>query len=425
MNLNKSFDFSRNLFILIAAFKYKMLVGVVGKANVGKSTFFKALTLANVQIENYPFATIKPNHGMGYVRIECADKFFNVQCNPREGYCIKHNRFVPVDLIDVAGLVPGAYEGKGMGNQFLDDLRQADVLIHIVDTSGGTNELGEPITPGSYDPCKDIRFLEIELDMWYLRLIKKGWDRFARAVQQEKDHKEKIVKDITKHLSGLKVNEDMVEDVLSKLDLDRSNILSWSENDLKGIATQLRKKTKKMVIAANKIDISTSKENLEKIKKEFPNYLIISCSAESELALKEASKNGLIEYIPGDTDFKILEPDKLNEKQKNALNFIKKNILDVFGNTGVQQVINLAVFDLLKYIAIFPGGINKLADSDGNVLPDCFLMPQNTTALDFAYRLHTDFGNNFIKAIDVKKKITIGKEHPLENGDVVEIISGK
>jgi len=402
-----------------------MLVGVVGKANVGKSTFFKALTLANVQIENYPFATIKPNHGMGYVRIECADKFFNVQCNPREGYCINHNRFVPVDLIDVAGLVPGAYEGKGMGNQFLDDLRQADVLIHVVDASGGTNELGEPVTPGSYDPCNDIRFLEIELDMWYLRLIKKGWDRFARAVQQEKDHKEKIVKDIAKHLSGLKVNEEMVEDALSKLSLDRSNILSWSEDDLKNIAIQLRKKTKKMVIAANKVDISTAKENLEKMKKEFPNHLIIGCSAESELALKEASKNGLIEYVPGDNDFKILEPDKLNEKQKNALYFIKKNILDVFENTGVQQIINSAIFDLLKYIAIFPGGVNKLADSDGNVLPDCFLMPPKTTALDFAYRLHTDFGKNFIKAINVKSKITIGKEHLLKSGDVVEIISGK
>ncbi len=401
-----------------------MLVGVVGKANVGKSTFFKALTLANVQIENYPFATIKPNHGMGYVRIECADKFFNVKCNPREGYCINHSRFVPVDLIDVAGLVPGAYEGKGMGNQFLDDLRQADVLIHIVDASGGTNELGEPVTPGSYDPCDDIRFLEVELDMWYLRLIKKGWDRFARAVQQEKEHEEKIVKDIEKHLSGLKVNEEMVEDVLGNLDLDRNNILSWSEEDLKGIAIQLRKKTKKMIIAANKIDISTAKENLEKMKKEFPNYLIIGCSSESELALKEASKNGLIEYIPGDNDFKVLEPDKLNEKQKNALDFIKKNLLDVFGSTGVEQVINTAVFDLLKYIAVFPVGA-KLADSDGNILPDCFLIPKKTTALDFAYRLHTDFGKNFIKAIDVKNRITIGKEHLLKNGDVIEIISGK
>ncbi len=402
-----------------------MLVGVVGKANVGKSTFFKALTLANVEIQNYPFATIKPNHGIGYVRVECADKFFNVQCNPREGYCIDHNRFVPVDLIDVAGLVPGAYEGKGMGNQFLDDLRQADALIHVVDASGSTNENGEPVEPGSYDPCNDINFLEVELDMWYLRLIKKGWDRFARGVQQEKDHDIKIVKDLASHLSGLKVTEDMVEEVLNNLKLDRNNILSWTEEDLKKISTELRKKTKKMIIAANKVDIKTSENNIEKMKKQFPDYMIISCSAESELALREASKNNLIRYIPGDSDFQITNPDELNEKQKKALDFIKKNVLEKFKNTGVQQAINSAVFTLLEYIAIFPGGVNKLADSDGNILPDCFLMPPGTTALDFAYKLHTDFGKNFIKAIDVKKKMPVGKEHLLKNQDVVEIISGK
>src|SRR3989338_7459591 len=109
-----------------------MLVGVVGKANVGKSTFFKAATLADVEIANYPFATIKPNHGVGFVKIDCIDKEFNIQCNPREGYCVSGYRFVPVNMIDVAGLVPGAHEGKGMGNQFLDDLNQADVLIHVV-----------------------------------------------------------------------------------------------------------------------------------------------------------------------------------------------------------------------------------------------------------------------------------------------------
>src|SRR3989338_5626200 len=139
-----------------------MLIGVVGKANVGKSTFFKAATLAEVEIANYPFATIKPNHGTGYVRVDCAEKFFNVKCNPRFGYCIEGIRFVPVDMLDVAGLVPGAHEGKGMGNQFLDDLRQADALIHVVDVAGTTNEKGEPITPGSYDPADDIKFLEEE-----------------------------------------------------------------------------------------------------------------------------------------------------------------------------------------------------------------------------------------------------------------------
>ena len=194
-----------------------MLVGVVGKANVGKSTFFKAATLANVEIANYPFTTIKANHGTAYVKLDCVDKEFNVHCNPKFGYCIDSKRFVPVELLDVAGLVPGAHEGKGMGNQFLDDLNQADALIHIIDVAGSTNEKGEPVPPLSYDPANDIRFLEHELDMWYLRLIEKGWDRFARSVNQEKPELNKVV---SKQLSALMVTEKLMEKVIQKLNLD-------------------------------------------------------------------------------------------------------------------------------------------------------------------------------------------------------------
>jgi len=154
-----------------------MLIGIVGKANVGKSTFFKAATLAEVEIANYPFTTIKPNHGTGFVKVDCVDKEFNVKCNPRFGYCLDGKRFVPVDLLDVAGLVPGAHEGKGMGSEFLNDLNQADALIHIIDVSGSTNEKGEKVPILSYDPANDIKFLEKELDMWYLRLIEKGWEK--------------------------------------------------------------------------------------------------------------------------------------------------------------------------------------------------------------------------------------------------------
>ena len=113
-----------------------MLIGVVGKPSTGKSTFFKAATLAEVETANYPFTTIKPNHAVGYVKIDCVDKEFEVQCNPRMGYCLNHKRFVPIDLLDVAGLVPGASEGAGMGNQFLDVLNQANALIHVIDVSG-------------------------------------------------------------------------------------------------------------------------------------------------------------------------------------------------------------------------------------------------------------------------------------------------
>ena len=200
-----------------------MLIGVVGKANTGKSTFFKAATQAEGEIANYPFTTIKPNHGTGYVKVDCADKEFNVNCNAKFGYCIDGKRFVPVDLLDVAGLVPGAYEGKGMGNQFLDDLNQADVLIHIIDVSGSTNEKGEEVEKLSYDPANDIEFLETELDMWYLRLIKKGWEDFVKKTVQGK---EEVHKALAKHFSGLRVTEKLIEDLLKKLNLGE-NIGNW------------------------------------------------------------------------------------------------------------------------------------------------------------------------------------------------------
>jgi len=397
-----------------------MQIGIVGKPNCGKSTFFKALTLADVLIANYPFATIKPNMGFGHVKVDCADTFFNVKCNPRFGFCINHKRFVPVEVIDVAGLVPGAYEGKGMGNQFLDDLRQADALVHVVDCSGGTNEKGEPIAPGSYDPANDIKFLEFEIDMWYLGILKKGWEKFARTVQQEHGN---IVKALAKQLSALHVTEDLVEGAIKKLGLNVEVPASWTEEQMVKLASEFRGATKKMIIAANKIDVPVAKQNLERLKKEFPNHVIIGCSAESELALKEAAKHNLIKYIPGENNFEII--GNPSDSQKNALDFIKKNILDVFGSTGVQQIMNAAVFELLRYIAIFPGGINNLKDSEGRTLPDCFLLPENSTALDFAFKIHTDLGNNFIRAIDVKTKRTVGKEHLLKNLDVVEIITSK
>lgn len=397
-----------------------MIIGLVGKANVGKSTFFKAVTQAEILIANYPFATIEPNKGFGFVKIPCVDTEFETQCNPRTGYCIGHERFVPVEVIDVAGLVPGAHQGKGLGLAFLDDLRQADVLIHVVDMAGATNDRGEPVEAGSYDPADDVRFLEVEIDQWFLGILQKGWDRFARQVQQERQD---ITQAIAKQLSGLKVDEDMVKAAVRTLDLNREKPGDWTEDDLLKLATELRKATKPIVVAANKMDMATASNNLERIKKEFPDLRIIPCSADSELSLKQASKAGLINYVPGEDKF--TPAGKLNEKQEQALTFIQDNVLKKFNGTGVQEILNAAVFDELKQIAIFPGGVSKLADQHGNVLPDCFLLNEGSTALDFAAKIHTDLAQHFIRAVDVKTKRTIGKDHVLNHRDVIEIISGK
>ncbi len=395
-----------------------MLIGVVGKANVGKSTFFKSITLADVLIANYPFATIDPNKAFAFVRIDCVDKEFKVQCNPRFGSCINHQRFVPVEVMDVAGLVPGAHLGKGMGLTFLDDLRQADAFVHVVDMAGSTNEKGEPVELGSYDPANDIRFLEVELNMWVLSIIKRGWEKIARALQQEKGT---AVKALAKQLSGLNVSEALVEELMKKLNLPLDRPAEWTDEQLIELSVLVRKRSKPMIIAANKMDLPTAKANLERIKKEFPDQLILPVSAEAELTLRSAAKGGLIDYIPGDADFTI--KGNLNPKQKEALEYIRTNVLKQWDGTGTQKILNAAVFDLLKFMAIFPGGMSKLADKDGNVLPDCFLLPPGSTAFGFAAKIHTDLADHFIAAMDVKTRRKIGRETLLKHRDVIEILT--
>ncbi len=398
-----------------------MLVGIVGKPSCGKSTFFKASTLADIAIANYPFTTIKPNHAVGFVKLPDPARDFGKVSNPRLGFVLDAWRFVPVDLIDVAGLVPGAHEGHGLGKEFLNDLNQADCLIHVVDVSGSVNEKGEPVPAGSYDPANDIAFLEEELDYWYLDIMKKGWEKFVRQAQQEK---RPMALALEKQLSGLRVTEEMAKRAFKELGLDPEQPASWPEPKLYELARSLRQHSKPMLVAANKADLPGAWENYERLKQQFPHYHIVPCSAELELALREASKHGVVTYIPGEKDFAIVKPEALNEQQTTALEFIKV-FLQQRGSTGVQAVLNHAVFDLLKCKPIYPGGVGKLEDSEGRVIPDCFLMPGEATALDFAFRLHTDFGKNFVKAINVRTKLPIGKDHALGFGDIVEIMATK
>ncbi|MEM1536092.1 MAG: redox-regulated ATPase YchF [Candidatus Pacearchaeota archaeon] len=394
-----------------------MLIGIVGKPNVGKSTFFKAATLAEVAIAPYPFTTIKPNEGVGFVRVECPDKELGVKCKPNHGFCLHNQRFIPIKLLDVAGLVPGAHQGKGLGNQFLDDLRQADVLIHVVDASGLTNEEGKP-TEG-YDPCRDIKFLEEEIDMWFYTIITRNWKTLTRKLKL----REKPIKEFATQFSGLKINEEMIKKAIKIAELDE-NFSEWQDAQIMKFVKTLRKLSKPIIIAANKVDLPSSKENIEKIKKEFPDLLVIPCSAECELALREAAKDNLIEYVPGDKDFKILHEEKLNERQKKALGFIREKILSQEHGTGVQQCLNAAVFDFLEYIVVYPvENETHFSDSKGNVLPDAFLMPKESKVIDLAFAIHTEIGKNFVAAIDARTKKRLAKDYMLKNKDIIKIIT--
>ncbi|MCS7105189.1 MAG: redox-regulated ATPase YchF [Thermofilaceae archaeon] len=397
-------------------------VGIVGKPNTGKSTFFAAVTLQDVKIAPYPFTTIEPNVGIGYVKVKCVCEELGVRDNPVNSFCVKGWRFAPIELIDVAGLVPDAWQGRGLGNRFLDHLRRADALIHVVDASGSTDAEGRPVEPGSYDPLKDVEFLERELDMWIFEMLEREWKRFAMSVEATGA---KLDEEIYRRLSGLEVNRDAISEAIEAADLVGKKPSLWSAEDILRFVRETRIRAKPMIIAANKADMPSSKANVERMREKLKNrYFVIPTSAEAELALRKASAAGLIKYVPGDKDFEVL--GKLSAKQEMALEYIRKNVLETWGSTGVQDAINSTVLEVLGYVAVFPvADDQKLTDSEGRVLPEIYLMKRGSTARDLAYAVHSDLGDKFIAAVDVKTKKRIGASSPLYHRMVLRVIAGR
>jgi ribosome-binding ATPase YchF (GTP1/OBG family) len=400
---------------------YSRLLGIVGKPNTGKSTFFSAATLAPAEIANYPFTTIKPNRGIGYVRTPCVCKEFGVKDMPVNSLCIDGVRLIPVEFIDCAGLVPGAWQGRGLGNQFLDEIRKADVLIHIVDASGGTDSEGRICKPGEHDPVEDVRFLENEITMWMANILKRDWAKIARTADSGSTD---LLSILEERLSGLAIRRVHIFEAVRRTGLNADKPTSWSEEGFLKFIDTLRRIAKPMLIAANKMDVPTAEENLERLKK--LDYLVVPCCAEAELALRRAAEKKLIDYRPGDCTFKINAPEKLTESQLKALETIREKVLLKFGSTGVQEAINMAYFKLLNMITVYPvEDLEHLSDHHGRVLPDTYLVPYGTTARELAYLIHTELGESFIYAIEARERKRVGEDYILKDRDVISIVSAK
>ncbi len=391
-----------------------MQIGLLGKANVGKSTFFSAATETPVATGNFPFTTIEPNIGVAYVKTNCACTHFRIKHeNP---LCVDGTRFIPVKLIDIAGLVPGAHVGKGLGNQFLDDARQAEVLIHVVDISGSTDIQGQPVQVGTHNPLEDIEFVVDEFDQWFKQILEREWQKLSKEIEQKTV---KLVEGIAKRFSGLGIKDYQVKIVLQNTGLLTKKPTEWDKNDLSTFVKDLRKNTKPIFIAANKADLCKDLEITNKIH----DNKVILCSAETELLLRKASKAGLIDYVTGDDNFSIKKEIEMSAQQKKALDVVK-TILTKIKTTGIQTCLNSAVFDVLKTIVVYPvEDESKFCNKDGQVLPDAKLLAEGSTAKDLAETVHADIAKGFLHAIDCKTKQRIGADHKLKNGDVVKIVS--
>ncbi len=399
-----------------------MLIGIIGKPSAGKSTFLNAACLTDAKIGDYPFTTIEPNVGTGHAVTKCVCEELAVNDTPINSICIDHMRYIPVKLLDVAGLVPDAHLGKGLGNKFLSDLSRADVLLHILDISGELDLEGRKTENSDHNPFEDIKFLEREIDLWFKNImLRADWRKFTNKITMEKSN---FADELYERLSGLSIQKIHIIHSLDTSGLNTDRPDTWGEDEIEHFSRILRKNAKPIVIVANKIDKKTSIKNLNELKKT-TDSLIIPASSLAEFFLRQLVEKKVISYTPGTSSFEITQPDQISDKERSVLNEIQSKILDPFGSTGIQKAINTAVFDILHNIVVYPvHDEKKYMDHDGNILPDAYIIPKNMHLKEFVRsKIHSDLAKNFIYALDAKTKMRLGENYELKHNDVIKVVS--
>jgi ribosome-binding ATPase YchF (GTP1/OBG family) len=397
-------------------------IGLIGKTNTGKTTFFNSATLSSAEISNYPFTTKQPAIGNAHAITLCVHRELKVQDQPRNSRCVDGWRFIPIELVDLPGLIKGAWEGKGLGNQFLSIASQSDALLHVVDASGSIDASGRIAEPGTGDPVADIADIEEELVMWYVKLFEANRDKISRATGGGMDR----ILAITEVFRGIGVREDHVQLALAENNVAETKFDDFGPQKSKDFCWSLRDISKPTLIVANKVDLPTATENFNRLREEYKDIIVVPASADAELTLRRAETRGVIRYIPGDERFEINDQTKLNDKQKWALNFIRKDILGEYMRTGVQFAINVAVFKLLKMNAIYPvADVQKFSDKHGNVLPDVHLMRSGSTVEELAREIHSELAKGMIYALDGRNGLRLPTNYQLKDRDVLSIVSAR
>ena len=401
-----------------------LIFGIVGKPSSGKSTFLNSACLTHAKVSELPFTTIEANKGVAYAKTKCVCKDLNVEDNPINSVCIKGNRFIPINILDVAGLVPDAHKGKGLGNKFLNDLSRANVLLHIVDITGSLDKFGKKVGVGENDPYEDILFLENEINLWYEGIIRReDWSKFIKTFSREK---KKFIEELHKRVSGLKIKKLQVINALKNSNLEEKNPAQWTDEEIFNFSKALREISKPILIIANKIDKEISSKNLTDLKNKYEGNIIL-CSALAEYYLRKYQEDKVISYIPGATDFQVLNEDALDSKEVDLLNKIKSDILEPYNGTGVQQVLNYATFTISNLICVYPVyDVHNYSDKSNNILPDVFLVKKGTLLRDFVRKkIHSDLAKQFMFGIDAKTSKRLGENYELQHNDIIKIVTSK
>ena len=395
-------------------------LGLIGKTNTGKTTFFNAATLSSEEISSYPFTTKKPVSGTAHAITLCVHQEFKIQDNPNNSKCVDGWRYIPIELIDLPGLIKDAWKGKGLGNQFLSIAAQSDALLHVVDASGGIDSAGKISEVGTGDPISDFADIEEELIMWYHKILEGNRDKLSKLINSGTD----ISDAITGLYRGIGVTKTHVKETFLATKLQEKNFDDFDNVDSKKFASHLRKISKPTIILANKIDVEGADKNFDRLRVRYNDSIVIPVSGDSEFSLRRAEQKGLIKYSPGSEQFEIIKSDELNEKQTSALNFIQKGIMGEYMRTGVQFAINVAVFKLLKMNSIYPVADEaNLADKKGRVLPDLILLKDGATINDLAEEIHSDLTKGLLYGKDLRYGLRLPTDYQLRDRDVVSLVS--
>lgn len=395
-------------------------IGLIGKTNAGKTTFFNAATLLSAPVSTYPFTTKKPNLGQAYVKTVCVCRELGMVDNPRNSSCIDGARFIPIELIDLPGLIKGSWMGKGLGSQFLSVASQADALIHIADASGSLDAEGKLTKPGMGNPVSDVYDIEEELVRWFAKIVEKTAKKLKKHPKKDISPERRMVKD----LAGLKITIEHVQRALEINGLTGKDFGRWNREDIWNFSKSLREISKPTIIVANKMDLAPAGQNYERLAKEFGQAFVTPASGEAELGLRRAEQKGYIEYVPGEETFRVKDKDKLTAEQREALIYVEQRVFSRWIRTGVQFALNTCVFKLLSMNAVYPvEDVEKLSDRKGSVLPDVFLVPYDATVRDLAGQIHSDLAKTMIYAIDARTKIRLPTDYKLKDRDVVKIVA--